>query len=301
LDNDLYFFGGILKDLQVQSTIFATSIFNAHPNFTKVFGDALNGGVAGGISNLFVSAQTIMQRPALSCAASFSASFIGQSPGSPTYNIAFEESSVDEELQVAIYRSHFIPIVSGMYVVTVSTLQSSIVDGMPFVQEIEIKAGPTCASTSRFTYSTSTVAGSNTEFLVRCKDELSNDRPGGDRVQATVLRMSDQPDPDGSRQRTWDQFSFGYTDLKSGNHQLIASFTRSGFFRIESTLGARLIQDQPFSFVVDPKDAHCVPAPGACNTLAIGLLDTVFAGQAKSMQVLTASPIAFCVLTRRAG
>jgi hypothetical protein len=283
-NDQVYFYGGASKDLHIHATVFSLSISSAHPNFTEVSGDALSGGVVGSISNLFVSAQTITLLPALSCEASFFASVRSEIPGFPSYDLAFESRGVDEERQAAIYHSSFIPIVSGTYVITVSTLGSSIDGGMPFIQRISILPGPTCASTSKLEYSDTVTAGSNAKFLVQCIDAFSNIRPGGDIIQATVFRM--QSDSEGNDLRTSDQFSFGYTDLKSGSHQLIASFTRSGMFLIESTLGVRLIQDRPFSFRVEPKAALCRQSPDVCNTLVISALDTVLAGQAKSMQVI---------------
>jgi hypothetical protein len=61
------------------------------------------------------------------------------------------------------------------------------------------------------------------------------------------------------------------------------AITRSSLYTIVSKLGMRMIGDEVFKFIVQPKAAHCEPLPSTCNTLVIGQLDSVFAGQAIPM------------------
>lgn len=273
--DSVVFLGGMTKDFVIQSNVFSASLTTAHPGYTTVFGDALTGGVVGSICNVFVSAQTVMFSPALACESCLTASVKGETPGTPTYNLVFEADGVNMDSQAAIYKSSFLPLVSGIYKLSVYTLLSSVEGAMPFVQTIEVSAGPTCASTSRFTNAGSAVAGSNIRFVVQCNDAFSNVRPGGDTIYASLFRLNSQ------KSRTSDEFSRVYTDLKSGAHELILSITRSATYSIESKLGLRIVENKAFSFVVSPQAALC--DAGKCNTLVIGVIDSMFAGQAKSM------------------
>ena len=274
--------GGITRDFRVQSSVSASSLSVAHPNLTKVYGDLLNGGVVGSISAIFVLAQTVMLKPALACELCISALVEGEGDGAPSYNLLFQSEGTNEELQAAVYSSSFIPVVSGIYRISVSTMGSSAQDGTPFVQSIQIQSGPTCASTSRFTNTESAIAGSNFKFVVECYDAFSNRRPGGDIVYAIVHRMQAREDAPDILVSTTDQSSHAYVDLKSGSHEMLFSATRSATYSIESKIGTRIIENRAFDFFVVPKHPHCQSAPGACNTIVIGNLDSALAGQATS-------------------
>ncbi len=281
----LFSLGGVTKDLRVQSDVFELSLSNAHPNLTKVFGDVLSGSTVGSICNVYVSAQTIMFQPALSCESCFTATVAGEAPGFPSYNLVFEAAGVNAELQAAIYKSSFIPLVSGTYKLSVSTLFSSVEGGLPFVQSLEVLPGPTCASTSRFFNIGTAVSGSNMRFLVQCNDAFSNGRPGGDTIIAIVSRLNSQDDVTSTLDRNADETSRVYTDLKSGSHELVLSITRSATYSITSKFGMRIIENRPFSFVVTPKAALCKAAPSTCNTVVVGDMDSFLAGSARSMCV----------------
>jgi hypothetical protein len=281
----LFALGGVAKDFRAQSDVFELSLSNAHPNFTRVFGDVLSGGVAGSICNVYVSAQTIMSQPAFACESCFAATVKGEFPGSPSYNLVFEAAGADDELQAAIYKSSFVTLVSGIYKLSVSTLFSMVEGGMPFVQSLEILPGATCASTSRFSNIGTAVSGSNMRFLVQCNDAFSNGRPGGDTIHAIVSRLNSQDATTGTLERTTDEISLVYTDLKSGSHELVISITRSATYSITSRFGMRVIENRPFSFVVTPKAAFCKAAPSTCNTVVVGEMDSFLAGSARSMCV----------------
>jgi hypothetical protein len=281
----LFALGGITKDFRVQPDVFELSLSNAHPNLTKVFGGVLSGGIVGSICNVYVSAQTIMSHPALSCESCFTATVKGDAPGSPSYNLVFEAAGSDADRQAAIYKSSFIPLVSGMYKLSVSTLFSTVEGGLPFAQGLEVLPGPTCASTSRFINIENAISGSNMRFLVQCNDAFSNSRPGGDTIHAMVTRMNSQDAASSSLERSADGISLVYTDLKSGSHEVVLSITRSATYSITSKFGLRIIENRPFSFVVTPKAAFCKAAPGTCNTVVVGDMDTFLAGSARSMCV----------------
>ena len=274
--------GGADASLAYRPDLFAVSITSAHPNYTKVFGDVMDGGIVGITKNVFVSAQTILRQPAFSCESCFTASARGLSDKAPTYNLVFVASGIDQEQGAALYHASFVPVTSGKYVIHVATLQSSVPGGMPFVQEIEILPGDTCASTSRLAYSETVIAGSTMNFVVTCFDAFQNSRPGGDSIIATVNRMQTHVST-AVMVTTSDQFSYEYTDLKSGSHSLELSLTRSSVYNIASRLGMQLIRAEVLTFVVLPQPALCEPSPGICNTLVIGDLNSTFAGQAKSM------------------
>jgi hypothetical protein len=274
--------GGADASLTYRPDLFAVSITSAHPNYTKVFGDVMDGGIVGITKNVFVSAQTILQQPAFSCESCFTASARGLSDKAPTYNLVFIASGIDQG--AALYHGSFVPVVSGKYVIHVATLQSSVANGTPFVQEIEILPGVTCASTSRLAYSETVIAGSTMNFVVTCFDAFQNSRPGGDSIIATVNRMQTHVSTDGAIMvTTSDEFSYEYTDLKSGSHSLDLSLTRSSVYNIASRLGMQLIRAEVLTFTVQPQPALCEPSPGICNTLVIGDLNSTLAGQAKSM------------------
>jgi hypothetical protein len=275
------FVGGVDKHMQYYTNVFDASLSKAHPNFTQVFGDALKGGVVGSMSHIFILAQTILLKPAVSCESCFSASVQGEAAGAPAFNLAFEAAGIDLEQSAAIYKSSFIPLVSGEYTISVTTLQSSVEDGMPFVQRIQVLSGVTCASTSHFLFSETTVAGSNVKFVVNCLDAFANSRPGGDEISATVQRI--QVLSDKVLEPATDEVFFKYSDLKSGTHSLELIFTRSSMYSIVSKLGLHAVQGTSFLFTVLPKSPYCHPAPSKCNTLVIGELDSTFAGQAKPL------------------
>jgi hypothetical protein len=221
----------------------------------------------------------------LDCESCITASVEGQAEGAPSYNLFFDADGVNEELQAAVYTSSFIPIVSGLYRISVFTMRSSVQDGLPFVQMIDVQPGATCASTSRFINAPTAIAGSNTKFVVQCFDAFSNRRPGGDIVYATVHRMQAQEGSPNAFVVTSDQSSHTYTDLRSGSHEMSFSATRSSVYSIESKIGSRIIEGRSFTFYVAPKPPLCLPAPGACNTFAIGDFDSTLAGQAKPLCV----------------
>jgi hypothetical protein len=277
------FSGGIDADLLYRSNVYELSLVRAHPNLTRVYGDALNGGFAGDIRTIFLSSQTILLKPAFSCESCFAALVQGEAAGAPSYNLLFEAAGTDSEVEAAVYKSSFIPLVSGTYVISVSTLQSSVANGMPFSQRIEILPSITCSSTSRFIHSKSVVAGSSTKFMIQCMDAFSNSKQGGDIIFANIYRMQGLTGTDLSR--TTDEFAYSYIDLKSGSHALEFTLTRSSIYSIGSRLGMQLIQDQMFLFVVEPESALCDPWPRTCNTFVFGKLDSIFAGQATPMSV----------------
>jgi hypothetical protein len=275
------FSGGIDADLVYRPNVYELSIVRAHPNLTRVYGDALNGGFAGDMRTIFVSSQTILLKPAFSCESCFAASVQGEAAGAPSYNLFFEAAGTDSEAEAAVYKSSFIPLVSGSYVISVSTLQSSVANGMPFLHRIQILPSVTCSSTSQFIYSKSVMAGSSTKFTIQCLDAFSNMKQGGDIIFASIYRMQGQTGTELSR--TEDEFTYTYTDLKSGSHALEFTLTRSSVYSIGSKLGMQLIRDQMFSFVVVPEHALCNPFPRTCNTFVFGKLDSIFAGQATPM------------------
>jgi hypothetical protein len=279
--------GGVGASLQYQQDVFELSLASAHPSFTAQTQGALDGSFsstfpAGSTMDLFVSASTIMKMPALSCESCFTASVRSLlNRDAPSYNLYFSAAGIDVNQGSAIYRSSFVPVISGKYEIDIVILDHEV---SKISYGISILPDVTCTSTSRLTYSDIVVAGSTMTFVVSCYDAFHNSRPGGDIISATVSRVNVQSVAGGAILETIsDEFSYEYTDLKSGSHSLELAFTRSSRYTLASKLGMRMIGDRLFSFIVLPRAAHCDASPGTCNTLVIGLLDSTFAGQAKPM------------------
>jgi hypothetical protein len=279
--------GGVDASLQYQQDVYELSLASAHPSFTAQTKGTLDGSFsstfpAGSTINLLVSASTIMKMPALSCESCFTAS-VGSllNRDAPSYNLYFSAAGIDANQGSALYRASFVPEISGKYEIDILILdheESKISYG------ISILPDATCTSTSRLTYSEIVVAGSTMNFVVSCYDAFHNSRPGGDIISATVSRVNVQSVAGGAiLESISDEFSYEYTDLKSGSHSLELAFTRSSRYTLASKLGMRMIGDQLFSFIVLPRAGHCDASPGTCNTLVIGQLDSTFAGQAKPM------------------
>jgi hypothetical protein len=278
--------GGVDASLQYRQDVFALSISSAHPSFTVQTSGPLANTYStllsvGSTFDIFVSASTIMKRPALSCESCFAASVRAFLNNAPSYNLYFSAAGIDANQGTALYRASFVPVASGKYdidIVILGHTESKISYGVDMLPDV------TCASTSRLTYNQVVAAGSTMNFLVSCFDAFHNRRPGGDIISATVSRVNVQSVAGGAiLESVSDEFSYEYTDLKSGSHSLELAFTRSSRYTLASKLGMRMIGDQAFSFIVLPRAAHCDALPGTCNTLVIGQLDSAFAGQAKPM------------------
>jgi hypothetical protein len=279
--------GGVDAGLQYRQDVYALSITSAHPSFTVETNGAQPNSYfimfpAGSTIDIHVSTSTIMKTPALSCESCLTASVRSVlNRDAPSYNLFFSAAGIDASKGAALYRASFVPVVGGMYDVDIVILghkESKISYGISVLPDV------TCASTSRLTYSDTVVAGSTMNFVVSCYDAFQNSRPGGDIISATVSRVNVQSVPGGGTfESVSDEFSYEYTDLKSGAHSLELAFTRSSRYTLASKLGMRMIGDQTFSFIVLPRSAHCDAPPGTCNTLVIGQLDSTFAGQAKPM------------------
>jgi hypothetical protein len=285
--NRLILFGGVDWSLTYRQDLFAVTLTSAHPSFT-VQKEFVGDSSAGSTVHLLISASTIMKEPALSCETCFFAYARSVNDvKAPSYYLVFSSAGINVDYQTennggsALYRASFVPVVSGKYeigIITADDLKSKITDVVTILPDI------TCTSTSQLVYSETVVSGSTMKFVVLCFDAFHNSRPGGDIISATVNRMNTLDGTSGTvLEPTSDEFEYQYTDLKSGSHSLELAITRSSLYTIVSKLGMRMIGDEVFKFIVQPKAAHCEPLPSTCNTLVIGQLDSVFAGQAIPM------------------